>query len=763
MNSKATFTRVIAIMLLVVMTMSMASCDSLQAIIGGNSHTHNFVGGECVCGETDPNYVCEHYFVNGVCVECGEKKPAPHEHNYVDGKCECGESDPNYDPNHQHNFVEGKCECGESDPDYKPEYKTITIAEALEIAAANPDGTTELYYITATVKTMKNASYGEMYIEDETGEIYVYGTRGEDGETFFDKLPERPVKGDKVLLLCQLSQYKGESQVKLARLISFEHVEVDISDLTAYEEMTIAAARDAEAGKLLRVSGVVAQITYANGKVPSGVILVDGTSSIYVYSNDLAGQVSIGNTVEIAAEKTYYVLSSEQSNADKFGYKGSNQLDNVIVISNDKGSTDFDKSWITESTVKTIMDTPVTEDITTKIFKVNALVKKVPGNGFTNYYIDDIDGVTGSYVYTQCNGSDFTWLDEFDGKICTVYIVALNAKSSTSGCVWRFLPVAVSDDGYTFDTTKAAEYAVKYHGVGQFLSKYTGDPILKLISSVSSELLGFENATLSYYSDNVPVVSFSTDIDGDTVLHCEKTGTANITITGTYNGITYSQTIEITVEVTTEEIDSISIADAIAKEVGEEVIIRGIVGPSLVNKSGFYLFDESGMIAVTVEASLFAEIAIGNEVVLKGIRDMWHGEGATYGQICVTNATVEANYYGNHDYLTISPISDKDLEYFYNLDEQDMSETTKLYTLTATVTVEESAYYTNIYLVDGDIKVRLYCSSANQYNWLKAFAGQEVTIEIAPCNWNSKNYYTGCVLAVVNEDGTKVLNTLNFN
>ena len=110
-------------------------------------------------------------------------------------------------------------------------------------------------------------------------------------------------------------------------------------------------------------------------------------------------------------------------------------MDDAIVISNDKGSADFDKSWITESTVKEIMDTPVTEDITAKIFKVNALVKKAPGNGFTNYYIDDIDGVTGSYVYTQCNGGDFGWLDEFDGKICTVYLVALNAKASTSGCV----------------------------------------------------------------------------------------------------------------------------------------------------------------------------------------------------------------------------------------------------------------------------------------------------------------------------------------
>ena len=63
----------------------------------------------------------------------------------------------------------------------------------------------------------------------------------------------------------------------------------------------------------------------------------------------------------------------------------------------------------------------------------------------------------------------------------------------------------------------------------------------------------------------------------------------------------------------------------------------------------------------------------------------------------------------------------------------------------------------------GSTGVRLYCSSANQYNWLKAYAGQEITVELAACNWNSKDYYTGCVLAVRNTDGTKTLNELNFN
>ncbi len=791
-NRSLLLTKLIALLILAVMTLSMMGCDALPFLNQSNSensndnaddnnapdssvHTHDYVDGFCDCGAIDPDYVPEHIhkFQAGKCA-CGaidpDYKPA-HKHNFVDGKCECGESDPNLVPDHEHNFVDGKCECGESDPDYNgstTEYKTVTIAEALEIAAANPNGTTELYYINATVKTMKNASYGEMYIEDETGEIYVYGTRGEDGETYFDQLTEKPVKGDKVVLLCQLSQYNGQNQVKQARLISFEHIEVDPGDLTDYTEMTVADAREADEGAKVIVSGVVAQITYSNGKVPSGVILVDGTSSIYVYSSDLAGQVAIGNTVKIAAEKAYYVLSSEQSNAEKFGYKGSNQLDNVIVISSDKETTAFHKSWITESTIKEIMDTPVTEDITTKIFKVNALVKKAPGNGFTNYYFNDIDGYTGSYTYSQCNGSDFSWIDAFDGKICTVYIVALNAKSSTTGCTWRFLPVEIIDEGYTFNLNDAPKYAVTYHGLGQFLPEYTGDPAAELITSISSELLGFEGVSLSYASSDESVIYFTTD-DGKVIFHCGNGGKATVTITATYGEATYSESVEISV-VANESVDYITVADAILAADDSTVTVKGIVGPSVVNRDAFYLFGEDGSVITVLvnDTAIFSEIEIGHEIIVTGKREHFVNadkyNGNYTGQATIVQAEIVANYYGNHEYPTTKFVTGKTVEDLRALDIMtDYSNT--VFVTKAIVQVQETAYYTNIKLtsLDGSTTITLYCSSANQYSWLKAFAGQEVTLELAACNWNDKSFWAFCALAVYNEDGTKTLNTFNWN
>jgi hypothetical protein len=454
------------------------------------------------------------------------------------------------------------------------------------------------------------------------------------------------------------------------------------------------------------------------------------------------------------------VLETEKNNADKFGYKGCNQIESAILVSNDKGSHDFTTADFDVITVKELLEIPVTEDVTTQIYKVNALVKKVPGNGFTNYYFFDIDGETGSYAYTQCNGGDFTWLDKFDGKICTVYITLLNAKSTSSDCYFRILPVEVVDEGYTFNTEDAAKYAVQYHGVGQFLAQYTGNPKIELVTSVDSSLLGFGGATLTYSSSDTDVVYFEV-VDGKVIFNCGNSGTATITVTGSYNGKTYSEDVEVSV-VANESQDTVTIKDAIAMEIGEEVVIKGIVGPSAANQPAFYLFDETGMIAVRMSnADDFATFTIGNEVVIKGKRDAW-GKNGAHSQICISNATIEANYYGEHAYNTDFFITDKTAKEFYDLDENNLLEACNVYVLKVKVEFYDGAYSSGVKLISGSTSISVYSSGAGQYSWLKQFDGQEVTVELAPCNWNTKSYYASCVLAVVLEDGTKVYNDYNF-
>ena len=637
-------------------------------------------------------------------------------------------------------------------------YQIITLATAIKICNANTTATTERYYICGTIKTIKNPQYGSMIITDGVNELEVYGTYSSDGSIGYASMTDKPYKDDEVLLYCTLQVFNGTPEVANARLIDFIKSDKEI-DESEYAKVTVAEAREAAVGTKLSVTGVVAAITYANGKIPSGVYLVDGTESIYVYSGDVAQRVAIGNTITVVGARDNWILVDETNNAAKFGYKGCCQIADASLISNDNGNTEFDKTWIPETTVKEILATPVTENITSTIFKVTALVKKVPGSGFVNYYFFDIDGETGTYTYTQCNGSDFEWLDAFDGKICTVYISALNAKSTASDCYFRFVPVAVVYENYQFDTTKAPEYAVKYHGVDQFMPSYSGDPALELLTNIDSELLGFTGATLSYASSNTSVVYFTTE-NGKTVMHCAGSGTVTITITGSYNGGAYSEDVTVTIK-EPEDYEYVNVETAINAAVGEEVIVKGIVGPGIANKSGFYLIDETGAIAIQCTATQFDGLMIGHEVIIKGISDITKEGG---GQINIKDAVILVNYYGNHEYSTDSFVTDKTIEEIAAIADS-ANETTTVYVVTATVeqTSKQQGSYTNVTFNVGGIL--LYSGNASQYSWLESFfadgeTSATLTVELALCDWNAKGL-KGCVLAVITEDG-KTCNRINF-
>ena len=645
--------------------------------------------------------------------------------------------------------------------DWYENYNIISFEEAFELCGEPGNLTTERYYIVGIIKSITNAAYGQMVITDGTNTLSVYGTYSADGANNYSEFEEKPFKDDIVLLHCTLQNFNGTKEIKNARLIDFKKVEAAI-DESQYVDMSIEDVRTSPVDTKVKVDGVVARITYANGYKPSGFYLVDETQSIYVYDGDAAQRVQIGNKVTVIGVKTYWILDTEQNNAQKFGYKGCNQISDAKLISIDEGKYEFDKSWITESTVKEILDTPVTEDITTTIFKVNGLVKKVPGAGFVNYYIFDIDGETGAYTYTQCNGGDFEWLDEFDGKICTVYLSAMNAKSTATDCYFRFLPVHVVYENYKFDTTKAPEYAVKYHGVGQFQTSYSGNPELELITNVSSDLLGFENVVINYTSSNTSAVSF-TENNGKVIMNCSGTGEATVTVTATYGDYTYSETVVITVDVPLN-IDYVNVQAAINAAEDEIIYVKGIVGPSIVNKSGFYLIDETGVIAIICDAAQFDGLMIGHEVIVKGTRENYKNdkELARFGQTCLVDAEIVANFYGNHNYSTESFVTGKTLADFASLNISE-DHTTTVYVIQAKVQLNEGSYSSTINLIDDNgNKILLYSSSANQYNFLKAYNGQTVTVEIVACNWNNKtDNYRGCVLALYGEGGIEY-NKLNF-
>ncbi len=655
----------------------------------------------------------------------------------------------------------------------KQELQTITIAEALEICAGLAAEAEVRYIINAEVVKILNPGYGQMTIKDATGTIDVYGSYDWDGVKGYAELEDKPYAGDTVSLSCLLQNFNGTYEVKSAWILSFKHEE-QIFDINEYTAMSIEEARSAKKDSKVIIEGVVAQITYATGKIPTGFYLVDDTNSIFVYDSQIAPRVKIGNKIKLAAIKEYWILADELASAALFGYEGCCQVSSGHLLEND-GKTDhvFNKDWILDSTVKEMIDTPFSENVTTTIFKVNALVKKVDGHNFVNYYFYDIDGTTGSYTYTQCNGNDFDWLDEFDGKICTVYLSAMNAKASRSGCVWRFLPIEVKDEGYTFDLNKSAEFAVKYFGINQFFAAYNGNPELECIPSVSSELLGVKDVKLVYSSSDTNVISFD-EVNGKIIMNAKTSGKATISVKASYNNIQYTESMEINVTFTeipenTKTVkEVINIEPYVNGQVEKiEVFVRGIAGPSLANQTGFYLIDETGAIAIRTTSDTMKKISLGDEVVLKGLRTVAYKEliEGNYGQAVVTDCELVANLYGNHSYSTASFIKDKTIDDLYDISVSENA-TAQVYVVEAKIKYVEAQFYGNVYLVspNSSKEIILYSSDGRrEYSWLKAYNGQTLKVEVALCNWNTKKNFAACALSATLEDGTVLFNMNNYN
>lgn len=701
----------------------------------------------------------------------------------------CGEGNKTSAPSNTGNVTTPSTPSTPSAPSSKPstdennssknedEKKIYTIAELIAMMPSDGSVTTERYYVKAKIKSIDDAGSGAMTIEDPTGTLSVYGTYSADGAKRYSELDEKPVKGDTVLLYGTIQNYKNKTpEIKSGWIIEFTKGIPSWSE-DDYTEMTIGEAREAAVGSLVKVTGVVSRITFASGMKPNGFIIVGDNSSIYVYDNQIATAVAIGNKITLLAKKTMFIASKEASSAKKFGYKGACQLIDGHLLSNDEATNDLDLSFAQEKTVKEVIETSPSDNITSLIYHSNALIKRVQkeGQNFVNYYIDDLDGKTGSYVYTACDGKDFAWMDQYDGKICSVYYTALNAKSTSTGVLFRFLPIKIEDNNnYQFDKAEAPKFAVEYYGLEQFDTVYSADPEKEMLTSVTSDLLKFGTATLSYSSNNTDLAYFETGEDGKVIFHINSgsEGTATITVTGHLDGQTdFSKTMNIKITKPVDVSLAVNVKAAIDASKGTELLVKGVIGPSLVNKNGFYLIDETGSLAVVMNSTdEFNGLQIGQTVYIKGKRDLFasvrNGGTPSYFESCMTGCQIVKNEFGNVDYSTASFIKGKTLADLIALPVADNSHTAEVYVITAGLKFVSTKNYSNAYLKDGDSEMRLYCTNAaGQYQWIKSYVDdtKTYTMEVAVCNWNNKNYYTACLLSITDSNGNKVMNTLNFN
>lgn len=178
----------------------------------------------------------------------------------------------------------------------------IIEATAAEINAA-ADGDTQ-YRITGYVSRVANTQYGNLYIRDHSGEVYVYGTN--------DFANTGIEEGDIITVVGPKTSYKEAPQMKNVTLE--KRVEVKDIDLASFK----ALADDSETW--YRISGTVAESTEPNTKLDletyGNLALTDGTTEVYVYgvvpgwggASKLFGTlgVKLGDKLTIVCHKASY-------------------------------------------------------------------------------------------------------------------------------------------------------------------------------------------------------------------------------------------------------------------------------------------------------------------------------------------------------------------------------------------------------------------------------------------------------------------------
>ena len=124
-----------------------------------------------------------------------------------------------------------------------------------------------LYRLTGVITKVEKAEYGNIYIRDYSGEVYIYGI-GEKGAFEASGL----VEGDIVTLVGKRGEYKGTAQMVNAQTDSYNKV---------YEKTLAEFLAEPDDSKLYyKVTGIVDEIEdEASGKL----WLKDGDTRLYVY------------------------------------------------------------------------------------------------------------------------------------------------------------------------------------------------------------------------------------------------------------------------------------------------------------------------------------------------------------------------------------------------------------------------------------------------------------------------------------------------
>lgn len=257
----------------------------------------------------------------------------------------------------------------------------LPISTCKEVNAAE-DGPT--FKIKGTITAIENTTYGNMYVTDETGSVYIYGTLYEGAEKQFSKYGVEV--GDIVVVEGPRGSYKGSPQLVNATILAIEKSLIKVESV------------DPETAELPIEGGILTVTLTAKGDGVEVVIPEENKSWISVSGMNVSGTSAVVsfNIAENAGGDRSSELSFKTT-------KGGKTYTAVTSFSQ--------KGAIIEATAAEI-NAAVDGDTQ---YRITGYVSKVANTKYGNLYIKDYSGEV--FVYGT---NDFATSGIEEGDIITV-------------------------------------------------------------------------------------------------------------------------------------------------------------------------------------------------------------------------------------------------------------------------------------------------------------------------------------------------------